>query len=40
MIPSHYVCPDGWNKEYNGFIMAGHYTHEGSSMYYCIDENL
>ena len=40
MIPSHYVCPDGWNKEYNGFIMAGHYTHEGSSMYYCIDENV
>ena len=23
MIPSHYVCPDGWHKEYNGYIMAG-----------------
>ena len=34
MIPSHYVCPDGWHKEYNGYIMYG------SSMYYCIDENL
>ena len=40
MIPSHYVCPDGWHKEYNGYIMAGHYTQEGSSMYNCIDENL
>ena len=40
MIPSHYVCPDGWHKEYNGYIMAGHYNQEGSSMYYCIDENL
>jgi len=40
MIPSHYVCPDSWNNEYNGFIMAGHHNHEGSSMYYCIDENL
>ena len=40
MIPSHYVCPDGWHKEYNGYIMAGHYSHEGSSMYNCIDENL
>ena len=40
MIPSRYVCPDGWHKEYNGYIMAGHHTQEGSSMYYCIDENL
>ena len=40
MIPSHYVCPDGWHKEYNGYIMAGHYNQEGSSMYNCIDEHL
>ncbi|XP_065902332.1 short-chain collagen C4-like [Dysidea avara] len=40
MIPSHYVCPDGWHKEYNGYSMAGHYNQEGSSMYYCIDKNL
>ena len=40
MIPSHYVCPDGWHKEYNGYIMAGGYNQEGSSMYYCIDEAL
>ena len=40
MIPSHYVCPDGWHKEYNGYIMAGHYSHDGSSMYNCIDEHL
>ena len=40
MIPSHYVCPGGWHKEYNGYIMAGHHGHKGGSMYYCIDENL
>ena len=40
MIPSHYVCPDGWHKEYNGYIMAGDNNQEGSSMFYCIDENL
>ena len=40
MIPSHYVCPDGWHKEYNGYIMSGHHNQVGSSMYYCIDENL
>ena len=40
MIPSHYVCPDSWHKEYSGYIMAGHYNQEGSSMYNCIDEHL
>ena len=40
MIPSHYVCPDGWHKEYNGYIMAGHRFHHGGSMYNCIDEHL
>ena len=38
MIPSHYVCPDGWRMEYNGFIMAGRHNHAGSSMYTCIDK--
>ena len=38
MIPSHNVCPDGWHKEYNGYIMAGHESTYGGSMYYCIDE--
>ena len=40
MIPSHYVCPDGWHKEYNGYIMAGHSNHKGGSMYNCIDKHL
>ena len=40
MIPSHHVCPDGWHKEYNGYIMAGHAGHKGGSMYHCIDEAL
>ena len=40
MIPSHYVCPDGWHKEYNGYIMAGEDGHHGGCMYYCVDEAL
>ena len=40
MIPSHYECPVGWRKEYNGYIMAGHHSGEGSSMYNCIDKSL
>ena len=40
MIPSHYKCPPGWRKEYNGYIMAGDFDQVGSSMYTCIDKNL
>ena len=40
MIPSHYVCPGGWHKEYSGYIMAGAAGHHGGSMYHCIDEAL
>ena len=40
MIPTRYECPLGWRKEYNGYMMSGHYSHEGSSMYNCIDKNL
>ena len=40
MIPSHYQCPAGWRMEYNGYIMAGHPSHAGNSMYNCIDKHL
>ena len=40
MIHSHCECPDGWHKEYNGYIMAGHESQNRGSMYYCIDENM
>ena len=40
MIPTHYECPRGWRKEYNGYIMAGAHNQDGSSMYNCIDKNL
>ena len=40
MIPSHYVCPNGWRLEYNGYIMVGNDVEEGGSMYDCIDISL
>ena len=40
MVPSHYKCPNGWHKEYNGYIMTGHHGHHGGSMYNCVDEHL
>ncbi|XP_065908933.1 uncharacterized protein [Dysidea avara] len=40
MIPSHKECPTGWRHEYSGYIMAGHNSHKGSSMFNCIDISL
>ena len=40
MIPSHYECPAGWHKEYDGYIMRKYHNYEGSSMYNCVDKNL
>ena len=36
MIPAKLTCPDGWTKEYSGYLMAGHYTHKRST-YVCMD---
>ena len=40
VIPSHYVCPDGWDKEYNGYVMTRNDDHKGSGIYHCIDAHL
>ena len=39
MIPSRYECPDGWTREYYGYLMAGHYNHKASSQFTCVDES-
>ena len=38
MISSHHVCPEGWHKEYNGYIFSGSNRQHGGSMYRFIDE--
>ena len=40
MIPSHYMSPNGWHKEYNGYIMAGYHSLDGGTMCDCIYESL
>ena len=40
MVPSHYECPYGWHKEYNGYIMSGNSGQEENNMYHCVDESL
>ncbi|XP_066279753.1 short-chain collagen C4-like [Branchiostoma lanceolatum] len=38
MIPARNICPAGWTQEYDGYLMAGHYSHAGAKEYVCVDE--
>eukprot|EP00058_Branchiostoma_floridae_P004808 XP_002590296.1 hypothetical protein BRAFLDRAFT_76549 [Branchiostoma floridae] len=38
MIPARNTCPTGWTQEYDGYLMAGHYSHAGAKEYVCVDE--
>ncbi|XP_060567425.1 short-chain collagen C4-like [Ruditapes philippinarum] len=38
MIPGRSVCYKGYVLEYSGYLMAGHFSHAGSSEYVCVDE--
>ena len=37
MIPAKRTCPDGWTKEYWGYLMAEQYNHAGRTTYVCMD---
>ena len=37
MIPARLTCPDGWTKEYAGYLMAAWYKHAGRTTYTCVD---
>ena len=40
MIPSHYECPNGWRREYYGYLMAGHHSNKAATQYTCVDKSL
>ena len=40
MIPSRYECPNGWRREYYGYLMAGHHAHKAATQFTCIDKSL
>ena len=40
MIPARTTCPDGWSKEYGGYIMAEAYMHKGRTTFVCVDGDL
>jgi len=37
MIPAKLTCPNGWTKEYSGYLMAERLTHASSKTYVCVD---
>ena len=37
MIPAKTVCPNGWTREYYGYLMAERSAHVSPSTYECID---
>ncbi|XP_071133216.1 uncharacterized protein [Mytilus edulis] len=37
MIPAKTSCPSHWKKQYNGFLCANLYYHNGASEYACVD---
>ena len=39
MIPAKATCPDGWTREYYGFLMSEHYSY-GRTMYTCVDRSM
>ena len=39
MIPAGNTCPNGWDKEYGGYVMAEGYAHKGRTTYVCVDED-
>lgn len=39
MIPARDLCVLGWTSEYQGYLMAGHISHNKGSKYICVDQS-
>ena len=39
MVPAKTQCPTDWTREYYGYLMSNRNTHQGRSMYECIDKD-
>ena len=39
MIPGTDQCPGGWTLEYAGWLVSGHYSHKGRTMFVCLDKD-
>ncbi|XP_019637587.1 PREDICTED: uncharacterized protein LOC109479948 [Branchiostoma belcheri] len=38
MIPARMSCPQGWSKEYSGYLMSSYYSHNSNKDFICVDE--
>ena len=38
VIPARYSCPDGWTREYYGYLMSESYQHYRTH-YLCVDRS-
>ena len=39
MIPAKMTCPDGWTKEYNGYLISEKFDNQRTSQYICLDHD-
>ncbi|XP_078581552.1 uncharacterized protein LOC144864975 [Branchiostoma floridae x Branchiostoma japonicum] len=37
MIPARKLCPQGWTREYHGYLMAGYHGHSSRTEFVCMD---
>ena len=37
MVPGTYICPSGWTRGYNGWLLSESQYHKGRTMYTCVD---
>ncbi|XP_045161830.1 short-chain collagen C4-like [Mercenaria mercenaria] len=37
MVPGSNICPNGYKREYTGYLMTGRYSHLAASKYICMD---
>ena len=38
VIPAKLTCPTNWTTEYTGYLMATHYSHNGRTIFECVDD--
>ena len=38
VIPAKLTCPTNWTTEYTGYLMAAHQSHNGRTLFECVDD--
>ena len=40
MVPAKINCPNGWTREYYGYLMSAHVLHGHHPQFICMDSNM